>query len=156
MRRGESDINKNKVIILMADDDPDDRLLAEQALAECGYGERMVSVEDGQALMDYLRRVPPYEQAADPSLILLDLNMPRKSGREALEEIRGDERLRSLPIIILTTSTDPEDVALCYSMGANSYIVKPDRFEDLASAMSATMKYWLETVELPGEQFVMR
>jgi CheY-like chemotaxis protein len=102
--------------------------------------------------MDYLRRRPPYESAPRPGLILLDLNMPRKDGREALKEIKADPELRRIPVVMLTTSRDEEDIARSYDLGANSYIAKPVSFDALVKLVSTLQLYWFELVELPGRR----
>jgi CheY-like chemotaxis protein len=138
--------------ILMADDDEDDRLLATEALAESRLSNELRCVEDGVELMDYLRRrgrYAPPASAPRPGLILLDLNMPRKDGREALREIKGDPALRGIPVVVLTTSRADEDIVRSYDLGANSYIPKPVTFEGLVEVVRALGRYWIEIVELP-------
>ena len=138
--------------ILMADDDEDDRLLATEALAESRLSNELRCVEDGVELMDYLYRRGQYAPPASaprPGLILLDLNMPRKDGREALREIKGDPSLRSIPVVVLTTSRADEDIVRSYDLGANSYIPKPVTFEGLVEVVRALGRYWIEIVELP-------
>lgn len=142
----------NPIIILMADDDEDDRLLAKDALEECRLANDLHFVKDGEELMDYLYHRHQYVDlniSPRPGLILLDLNMPRKDGREALKEIKDDPDLRSIPIVILTTSKAEEDVYRSYNLGASSYISKPVTFEGLVEVMKALGKYWFEIVELP-------
>ncbi|MEP4888795.1 MAG: response regulator [Aliiglaciecola sp.] len=144
--------NKKSLIILMADDDDDDRLLAQDALNESRVLNSLKCVEDGVELMNYLKRVGKYadkETYPRPGLILLDLNMPRKDGREALVEIKADPNLRSIPVVILTTSKEEEDKVKGYGLGAASYITKPVNFEGLVEVMKALGKYWVEIVELP-------
>jgi len=142
--------------ILMADDDPDDRLLVKDALLECkgeaGVAERLRFVEDGEDLMDYLLRRGRHDGEAcspRPDLILLDLNMPRKDGREALREIRSNPDLKSIPVVIFTTSRAETDVKLVYELGANSFITKPVQFDALVNTLSLLARYWLSVVELP-------
>lgn len=139
--------------ILMADDDPDDRLLLQEALEEAGMHNELFFVEDGEELLDFLKHEGRYQEANGdqqlPGLILLDLNMPRKDGREALREIRADSTLRRIPIVVLTTSKSEEDIYRSYDMGANSYITKPVSFESLVKTVELLGRYWLETVELP-------
>jgi len=145
--------NPKPVTLLLAEDDPDDRLLARQALEKSRLVNDLRCVEDGEELLDYLRRRGKYadpKQSPRPGLILLDLNMPRKDGREALREIKSDPRLRAIPIVVLTTSKSDEDVARTYNLGVNSYITKPARFSALVEVMQAIGKYWFEIVELPG------
>ncbi|HYT60104.1 MAG TPA: response regulator [Haliangiales bacterium] len=141
------------ITLLLADDDPDDRLLAEQALEKSRVANDLRCVEDGEELLDYLRRRGKYadpKESPRPGLILLDLNMPRKDGREALREIKGDPKLRDIPVIVLTTSKAEEDIARSYNLGVNSYITKPVKFSALVDVMKAIGKYWFEIVELPG------
>jgi CheY-like chemotaxis protein len=137
------------ITILMADDDEDDRDLARDALEGTRLGERMEFVIDGQELIDYLRHDGPYSQAPRPSIILLDLNMPRKDGREALAELKADETLRQIPVVILTTSSDEVDVQSAYDLGASSYITKPVTHGKLIDVMQTVARYWSEVVELP-------
>jgi CheY-like chemotaxis protein len=137
------------ITILMADDDEDDRDLARDALEGTRLGERMEFVIDGQELIDYLRHDGPYSQAPRPSLILLDLNMPRKDGREALAEMKADQSLRQIPVVILTTSSDEVDVQNAYDLGASSYITKPVTHGQLIEVMQTVARYWSEVVELP-------
>jgi CheY-like chemotaxis protein len=137
--------------ILMADDDGDDRELARDALQGTRLGERMKFVTDGQDLIDYLRRDGPYaeEPAPRPSIILLDLNMPRKDGREALAELKADESLRQIPVVVLTVSSDDVDVQKAYDLGASSYITKPVTRTRLTEVMQTIARYWSEVVVLP-------
>jgi CheY-like chemotaxis protein len=143
---------KNSIVILMAEDDPDDQLLIEEAFSEIQMVGELLFVEDGEELMDYLHRRGKYVDLANsprPSLILLDLNMPRKDGRKALEEIKADPNLRRIPTIVLTTSKAEEDILRTYDLGANSFITKPIAFESLVQAMKTLTKYWSEIVILP-------
>ena len=139
-------------LILMAEDDPEDAMLARDALHEAKLLNPFVVVADGQQLMDYLHRTgafaPPHP-AVRPAIILLDLNMPRKNGKEALAEIRSDPALREIPVVVLTTSKADEDVLRSYSLGANSFIVKPVSFDGLVEVMRTIDHYWFEMVRLP-------
>ena len=140
--------------ILMADDDPDDRLLARRALEKHGLAGALRTVGDGEELMDYLRRRGPYADPAlspRPSLVLLDLNMPRKDGREALAEMKGDPALRQIPVVVLTTSRSDEEVFRSYDLGANSFVTKPVTFDGLSAVMQTLGLYWLRTVSLPSD-----
>ena len=142
------------ITILMADDDEDDRDLTRDALADTEFVESMEFVVDGQDLIDYLRRSGPYgsAQAVDrprPSIILLDLNMPRKDGREALAEIKADSELRRIPVVVLTTSSDEHDVRNVYDLGANSYITKPVTGTKLESMLACLAEYWSQIATLP-------
>jgi CheY-like chemotaxis protein len=142
------------IVILMADDDADDRLLAKDALTECRLANDLHFVENGEDLMDYLRRRGKYKelQAPRPGLILLDLNMPKKDGREALREIKTDAELRKIPVVVLTTSKADTDVAQIYELGANSFISKPVTFDSLVNVMNVLGNYWFGIVELPGKK----
>jgi CheY-like chemotaxis protein len=139
------------ITILMADDDADDRLLTRDALVESRLGNDLRFVEDGQELMDYLKHQGRYakQEAPRPGLILLDLNMPRKDGRQALQEIKADPDLRSIPVVVLTTSKAEEDVLRTYDLGANSFITKPVTFEGLVEIIRALGNYWFRVVQLP-------
>jgi two-component system, response regulator len=139
-------------VILMADDDDDDRLLALDALAEARLDGDLHFVENGEELLDYLHHRGKYISPATaprPGLILLDLNMPRKDGREALREIKADPELRRIPIVVLTTSQADTDIGAIYELGANSFISKPFQFEALVAVMRVLGQYWFKTVQLP-------
>jgi len=143
------------ITILLADDDADDRMLTREALAESRLANDLRFVEDGQQLMDYLCRRGRFESANEsprPGLILLDLNMPRKDGREALGEIKGDPHLRHIPVVVLTTSKAEEDIYRTYDLGVNSFITKPVTFDGLVKVMGALGRYWFEIVELPAAE----
>jgi two-component system, response regulator len=132
------------VLILMAEDDPDDRLLSQEALKEARLANEMRFVEDGEELMDYLCRQGKYSlpsSAPCPGLIMLDLNMPRKDGREALLEIKANPHLRRIPVIVLTTSKAEEDILRSYDLGVSGFITKPVKFEELIEVMRAIGKY---------------
>ena len=139
------------IVILMADDDADDRLLAQDALSECKLANELHFVENGDELLDYLHRRGKYSQATAPrpGLILLDLNMPRKDGREALREIKNDPEFKRIPVIVLTTSKADTDISKIYDLGANSFISKPVTFDSLVRVMKILGNYWFEIVELP-------
>src|SRR5215207_2614412 len=133
-------------LILMADDDADDRLLARDAFAESRLNGDLHFVEDGEELLDYLLRRGKYDSLATaprPRLILLDLNMPKKDGREALREIKGDPDLRRIPVVVLTTSKAEEDIYRTYDLGANSFITKPVSFDGLVAVMRDIGRYWI-------------
>ncbi len=138
--------------LLLADDDPDDRLLVKDALEESHLVADLRWVEDGEELMDYLHRRGKYTNPNDsphPDLILLDLKMPRKSGHQALEEIKRNPELRRIPIVVLTTSKAEEDIVRAYNSGANSFIVKPTTFGALTDAMKTLERYWFQLIALP-------
>lgn len=143
---------KKTLNILMADDDEDDRLLAEEAMVESRVLNHLRFVEDGVQLMEYLRGEGDYadrDRFPLPGLILLDLNMPKMDGREALAQIKKDAELRRIPVVILTTSKAEEDMLRGYDLGAASYITKPVTFDVLVDLMRTLGKYWVEFVELP-------
>ena len=145
---------KELVEILMADDDPDDRLMAARALKEYRLKNGIRFVEDGEELMDYLHHRGKYADPATsptPDLILLDLNMPKKDGREALAEIKAAPELRRIPVVVLTTSKAEEDILRSYDLGVNSYITKPVSFQGLAEVMKVLSIYWFEIVKLPND-----
>lgn len=139
-------------VVLMAEDDADDRLLAQDAFTECGVPHELLFVENGEQLLDYLHRRGIYAEKSRsprPTLILLDLNMPRKDGREALREIRADPNLRRIPIVVFTTSSADADVECVYDLGANSCITKPASFDTLVGLMQVLCRYWFSVVDLP-------
>lgn len=139
------------VTILIADDDEDDRLMAEEAFIESRLANELNFVQDGEELMDYLKARGNYTDRKDkplPGLILLDLNMPKKDGREALTEIKADPVLRQIPVIVLTTSKSEEDIISTYNLGIDSYITKPVTFAGLVEVMRTLSMYWLNIVSL--------
>jgi CheY-like chemotaxis protein len=140
-------------MVLIADDDQDDCMLIGEAVEETNMPVHLSFVEDGEDLIDYLYRRGKYDgNTPRPDLILLDLNMPRKDGREALKEIKSDPDLQKIPIVILTTSKEEEDIIRSYNLGANSFITKPVTFDGLVEAMRSIGRYWFEIVELPPEE----
>lgn len=147
-------LQRKPITILMADDDADDRQMTQEAFDESRLANDLRFVEDGVELMDYLHRRGRYADPAispRPGLILLDLNMPRKDGREALREIKADPKLKNIRVVILTTSKAEEDIYRTYDLSAASYITKPVTFAGMAEVIKVVGKYWLEIVELPGE-----
>jgi CheY-like chemotaxis protein len=141
------------ITILMADDDADDRQMTLEAFNESRLANDLRFVEDGAELMDYLLRRNKYVDPASsprPGLILLDLNMPKKDGREALREIKADPRLRNIRVVVMTTSKAEEDIVRTYDLGAESYVTKPVTFTSLVDVVRTLGKYWLEIVELPA------
>ena len=142
------------VTILMADDDVDDRVMTREAFSNAHLRNDLRFVEDGVELMDYLNHRGRYSDPAAaprPGLILLDLNMPKKDGREALAEIKADPNLKHIRIVVLTTSKEEEDIYRSYDLGAASYIQKPVTFEALVKVIKTLGRYWLDIVELPGD-----
>jgi CheY-like chemotaxis protein len=141
------------ITILMADDDADDCYLTQEAFAESKLANNLLFVKDGQELMDYLTRQGDYtdgKSAPRPGLILLDLNMPRKDGREALEEIKANPLLRRIPIVVLTTSKAEEDILRTYDLGVAGFISKPVSFDELVERIRVLCEYWFQIVELPS------
>ena len=147
------DKHKIPITILICDDDEDDRALTRQALEDAHISNDLRFVEDGEQLLDYLHQRGEYSgetgAAPRPGLILLDLNMPKMDGREALQHIKGDPKLVDIPIVILTTSGLDMDIIRSYQLGVNSFITKPVSFSGLVEAMNVLGRYWLEIVELP-------
>ena len=143
------------ISIVLADDDPDDRKLTQDAFCENRLANEFHTVEDGEELMDYLLRRGKYTPMQGdnlPGLILLDLNMPRKDGREALKEIKAHPDLRRIPIVVLTTSKAEEDILRSYDLGVNSYVTKPVTFKSLVELIKVLGRYWFEVVELPPDE----
>ena len=143
------------ITIVLADDEADDRQLTHDAFMENRLANEFHAVEDGEELMDYLLRRGKYESLNGdplPGLILLDLNMPRKDGREALKEIKLHPDLRRIPIVVLTTSKAEEDILRSYDLGVNSYVTKPVTFKSLVELIKVLGRYWFEVVELPPDE----
>jgi CheY-like chemotaxis protein len=143
------------ITILLADDDPDDCMLTRLALKESRLVNELHEVGDGEELLDYLRHLGRFTDPAlapRPGLILLDLNMPRKDGREALAEIKRDPALRSIPVVVLTTSQAERDIFATYDLGGNSFISKPVSFGGLVEVMKILDRYWFQIVELPRSE----
>ncbi len=142
------------ISILVADDDSDDRMLIKEAFEENRIINTVEFVEDGEQLMAYLRREGPYADLAGrpyPGLVLLDLNMPKRDGREALADIKADEALCRIPVVVLTTSKAEEDIIRTYGLGVSSFITKPVTFEGLVEITRVLTQYWTEIVELPPQ-----
>ena len=145
---------KRKTIILLAEDDEDDYLLAKDVFQDSEFPHDLRWVKDGEELMDYLSHRGRYqrgEEAPRPAIILLDLNMPRKDGREALKEIKAHPEFRRIPVVVLTTSKAEEDVFRTYDLGANSFIRKPVGFNQYVNLVKTFERYWFEIVQLPTE-----
>ena len=146
--------DRKPITVLIADDDPEDQMLIEDAFEESSLVNTLVFVKDGEELLDYLHRRNRYSNPSAsprPGLILLDLNMPRKDGREALKEIKSDPELRQIPIVVMTTSKAAEDVLRTYDLGVNSFITKPVTFEGLVDVVKMLGRYWFQIVELPPD-----
>jgi CheY-like chemotaxis protein len=144
--------SKKTITLLIADDDFEDRMMLKEAFEESRLSNKMHFVEDGEELLDYLQRRGKFDDLIDhprPGLILLDLNMPKKDGREALKEIKMNPDLKDIPIVILTTSKTEEDIIRSYNLGVNSFISKPVTFEGLVTITRELGRYWFELVELP-------
>jgi CheY-like chemotaxis protein len=151
--------NRDRITILLADDDEDDQMLAQQAFEECRLTNELRIVQDGEELLDYLHGRGDYAApgaAPRPGLILLDLNMPRLDGREALREIKATPALRSIPVVVLTTSKQEQDILRSYDLGVNSFITKPVTFEGLVDVIKTLGRYWFELVRLPTDAPVGR
>lgn len=147
-------MRQHPISILVADDDPDDRMMIEEAFIENRVANKLAFVEDGEQLLAYLRREGEFAGLAEepyPGIILLDLNMPKKDGREALEELKADPNLCRIPIIVLTTSQAEEDIARTYGLGVSSFITKPVSFDGLVEAVRVICQYWIQIVALPPE-----
>jgi len=148
-----NDRHKIPITILICDDDEDDRMLAQQALEAAHISNAVNFVENGEQLLDYLYQRGEYAgesgKAPRPGLILLDLNMPKMDGREALKMIKGDKTLHDIPVVVLSTSRLEQDLVRSYQLGVNSFIAKPVTFTGLVDAMNVLGRYWLEIVELP-------
>lgn len=149
--------DKQSIHIVMAEDDPDDRMLTRRALKKSRLVNTLDTVENGEELMDYLHQRGPYggdNAPPRPGLILLDLNMPRMDGREALKRIKSDAQLRRIPVIVLTTSEAERDILESYDLGVNAYVTKPVTFEGLVDALQTLGNFWFEIVKLPSERQV--
>lgn len=143
-------MKKRTFHVLIVDDDPADAEIIEEMLTDCDTPMTVSAVADGGEAMQFLQRLPPYAEAAMPDLVLLDLNMPRKDGREVLRDIRGSEALRKLPVLVLTTSQEPEEIDLAYELGANSYISKPATMADFQKVIAAIELFWMSAASLPN------
>ncbi|APH41118.1 Response regulator receiver domain protein [Leptospira interrogans serovar Copenhageni/Icterohaemorrhagiae] len=144
--------NQKTIHILVAEDDPDDRLLMKDGFRENNLANPLHFVKDGEELFEFLRNEGEYSDILKypkPGIILLDLNMPRMDGREALKTIKSIPEFKKIPVIVLTTSREEEDMFKTYDLGANSFIRKPVEFEAFLETIRALGKYWLEIVELP-------
>ena len=143
-------LNTKKVnLIVFADDDADDKLLVQEAFEENEVACKLDFVEDGVALLEYLT-----DNANKPSLILLDINMPRKDGKQILKELKANQKWQHIPVIMFSTSKSPEDIRICYELGANSFIIKPSSFDDLLNVTNIIGKYWIETVSLHSKPLI--
>ncbi len=144
---------KVDAVIMITDDDPDDRLLAKEAFEENRLENTLIFTEDGEDLMNYLYGKGKYEGKSNPipDLILLDLNMPRKDGREVLIELKKNQQFKRIPVVVLTTSKSDEDIVNSYDLGVNSFITKPVTFESLVEVIRNMGNYWFRLVSLPNQ-----
>jgi two-component system response regulator len=138
----------SEVFILVAEDDADDRFLLQTAFEEKGYSDRLEFVENGIELIAYLNERQKNSSNRYPKFILLDLNMPKKDGREVLKELKQHDQYKKIPIIIFTTTRNENEIRRCYEMGANTYVVKPASFNDLLSTIEQIRAYWLDTASV--------
>jgi len=143
---------KKSIKLLMAEDDPEDQMLVKDAFEEAHLFNKLDIVDNGEELMDYLYCRGKFSKVSAPDLILLDLNMPKKDGREAIKEIKTDPNLRQIPIIVLTTSRADEDILRSYELGVSSYIAKPVTFAKMVEMIKILGRYWFEIVELPAQK----
>ena len=144
--------NCERTVVIIAEDDPDDRLMIREALHDACPNAQVHFVIDGAEMLDYLYHRGKYatgKNVPPPELVLLDLNMPKKSGMEVLEEIKKDAGLRSIPVVVLTTSHSPDHIARSYELGGNGYITKPETYGELVEIMRNLNRYWFQTVRLP-------
>ena len=147
-----------EIFILIAEDDADDRFLLKAAFEENGFNDELHFVENGVEVLDYLHKIAgnvglPGGQPVEvkmPRFILLDLNMPKKDGREVLKEIKQNNLLKKIPVIIFSTTNNEQEMRRCYELGANSYITKPNSFENLIKTVAAFRSYWIHTTSMPG------
>lgn len=139
------------VEILLVEDNPGDVRLTLEALKEARVLNHLSVVNDGAAAMDYLRRAAPYTDATRPDIILLDLNLPKKDGREVLGEIKQDPALRAIPVVVLTTSRAADDIVSAYQLHANCYIAKPIDFREFLGVVKSIEDFWLTIARLPSQ-----
>jgi chemotaxis family two-component system response regulator Rcp1 len=138
--------------VLLVDDNPADVGLTQEALAGGRHQSRISNVVDGEEAMAFLRRSGPYGNAARPDLVILDLNLPRKDGRAVLADIRADEHLRTIPIVVFSTSRSMRDIARSYELGANCYVGKPGNLQDFFRVMRSIEEFWIGCAQLPREE----
>jgi CheY-like chemotaxis protein len=138
--------------ILLVEDSPADVLIAREALAEAKLINHIHVAEDGVEALDFLYKRGKFASAPRPDLILLDLNLPRKNGREVLAEIKADENLKSIPVVVLTTSSAEEDILKSYNLHANCYVVKPVEFDSFVKAVQSIQQFWFSIVSLPPDK----
>ncbi|MEX0600464.1 MAG: response regulator [Rhodothermales bacterium] len=151
---GSTILKSNPISVLLAEDDPDDRMLTRRAFEVSELNSELRTVENGEDLIQYLRKEGKYagvREAPRPGLILLDLNMPRLDGRDALRTIKSDSDLRRIPVVVFTTSDATHDITQCYDLGANAFVTKPVTFDGLQSAIQRLGAFWFEVANLPVE-----
>ena len=137
------------IFILIAEDDADDRFLLKAAFEENGFKDQLHFVENGVEVLDYLNSLQPFDKEKKfPRFILLDLNMPKKDGREVLKELKQHPELKKIPVVIFSTTNNEQEMRRCYELGANSYITKPNSFESLLKTVAALRSYWTHTTSL--------
>lgn len=146
-----SDMKMQQVVILMAEDNPTDVMITQEGLASAKMSNPLFVVEDGVEALDFLRRRGKFADVPRPDLILLDLNMPKKGGMEVLNEIKQDENLKRIPVVILTTSKAEEDIVKAYGLHANCYISKPVDFDAFTKVIKSIQSFWFNVVTLPHE-----
>ena len=144
-------MNERAIEILLVEDNPGDARLTIEALKEAKVRNHLTHLSDGAAALAYLRQTDPYTQAPRPDLILLDLNLPRKDGREVLAEIKADENLRRIPVVVLTTSQAEEDILRAYHLNANCYVTKPMGLDQFMKVVKSIEEFWLTIVKLPKD-----
>jgi two-component system, chemotaxis family, response regulator Rcp1 len=144
--------SSRQIEVLLVEDSPADVLITREALNEARLINTIHAVEDGVEALEFLRRQGRYAGAPRPDLILLDLNLPRKNGIEVLAEIKADPELKSIPVVVLTTSRAEEDVWKSYDLHANCYVVKPVGFDNFAQAVQSIRQFWFCVVTLPQEE----
>lgn len=147
-----TDSNSCRVDILLVEDDSGDVELTKEGLQAAKMLVTLHVVDDGEKALKFLRKEAPYTEAVRPDIILLDLNMPRKNGQETLREIKSDPALRSIPVVVLTTSEAESDIARCYDLGANCYITKPISFEAFTKVVSMIEEFWFTIVKMPSKE----
>lgn len=150
-----NDKSELKYCVLVADDDVDDQYLLREAFSTTKFDREIVMVNNGEELLDYLNRRGKYsdKDIPFPKIIMLDLNMPKKDGRECLKEIKSNPKFSKIPIVIFSTSNNPEDINQLYELGANSYITKPYSYNELVEIVEALKKYWFSVVKIPDQHY---
>jgi chemotaxis family two-component system response regulator Rcp1 len=141
--------NNQHLDVLLVEDSPDDARLVQEGFRRWSVRNRLTIAEDGEQALKILRRQAPFERSSRPGLILLDLNLPKRDGREVLAEIKNDPTLRRIPVIVLTTSDAEQDVLRAYDLHANCYMTKPAQIEEFLSRVHAIEDFWLTVVRLP-------